>query len=131
MAIRTGVRFKPSVYRSSQETINAGLNPSPEGDGPPEGTVVRIVQLVGYNDAEVTTGGNPYRPGDPATERFIYILDEQPKMIDLSAINGKTQNQVNAIWSAVLSDYKTQMQPAVASLVKSEIGVQSAAPSLY
>jgi len=128
MAIRTGVRFKPSVYRSSQETINASLNP---GATPPTGTVVRIVQLVAYNDAELTTPGNPYAAGTPATESKIYILDEQPKMQELAAMDGKTQGQVNAMWAAVLAAYKTEMQPAAANLVKSEIGVQSAAPSLY
>ena len=128
MAIKTGVRFKPSVYRSSQSAVNMGLDPAAT---PPAGTIVRIVQLVGYDDTQVTTAGNPYRPGDAATERFMYILDEQPKMVALEGLDGKTQTQINAIWAQVLADYKTQMQPAVANLVKSEIGVQSAAPSLY
>lgn len=128
MAIRTGVRFKPSVYRSSQETINASLNP---GATPPTGTVVRIVQLVGYDDTQVAYAGNPYAAGTPATESKIYILDEQPKMIELAAVNGQSQANVNAMWAAVLAAYKTEIQPAVANLVKSEIGIQSAAPSLY
>ncbi len=107
-----------------------GLNPSPE-EGPPSGAVVRIVQLVGYDDTQVAFAGNPYRPGTQDTERFIYILDEQPKMLALEAFNGITQNQANTLWANVLAAYKAEMQPAVANLVKSEIGVQSVAPSLY
>ena len=128
MAIRTGVRFKPAIYRSSQEAINMGLNPAAT---PPEGTIVRIVQLVGYDDTKVAFAGNPYKKGDPATEQHIYILDEQPKQLELAAVNGKTQAEVNAMWSTILANYKTQMQPAVANLVKSEIGVQLVDPSLY
>lgn len=128
MAIRTGVRFKPSVYRSSQETINAGLNPAAV---PPSGTIVRIVQLVGYDDTQVAYAGNPYAPGTQATESKMYILDERPLMLELSSFNAMNQAQANAAWAAVLASYKTEMQPAVANLVKSEIGVQTAAPSLY
>lgn len=128
MTIRTGVRWKPSVYRSSQETINQGLDPSTT---PPSGTIVRIAQCVAYDDTKVATGGNPYKPGSPATEVEIYILDESPRLLDLAAMDGKTQVQINAMWATALTDYKVFIQPAVAALVKSEIGVQLTPPSLF
>lgn len=128
MAIQTGVRWKPSVYRSSQETINQGLNPAAT---PPAGTIVRIAQLVAYDDTKVTTVGNPYAPGTPATESQMYILDEIPVGLDLTAMNGKSQAQITAMWGAALAAQKTYWQPAVANLVKSEIGVQLTPPSLY
>ena len=128
MAIRTGVRFKPTIYKSTMSAVNAGLNAV---STPPSGTIIRTVQLFGYDDTKVGTGGNPYVAGLPESEVHIYVLDESTVQIELAAIDGKTQAQVNAIWAQALADYKTAIAPAVPNLLKSEIGVFNAGFSLY
>lgn len=127
--ISTGVRFKPAIYRSTQDTINQGLDPSAT---PPSGVVVRTAQLVAWVTAKfVPYGPLTYAPGSQGTEILMFILDETPIMLSLESMDGKTQNQVTAMWGAALAGYKASIEPAVDALLASEYGVQSTLPILF
>lgn len=140
MAIKGAVRWKPTMYRSSMETTVIDLNPrgeqyDEEGDvtgqtGIPEGTLVFIAQAVAYDDAAVGTTANPYRPGDPATERHVVILHERTYTKSLAAAHAATQAQIDADLAATLAAYRDWILPAGPALVKAYYAARMAAPVL-
>lgn len=98
MAIHGALRYKPDIYQTALETTIAEIDLSTT---PPTGVVVRTAQLVLFDDA-VTTGAN-YKPGDPATERNLCLVDQTPIMIDLASFAGKTAEQCNKMWTDALN----------------------------
>jgi hypothetical protein len=130
MAIKGAVRFKPDMYRSTLEATVGGLQPTPEGGGPPKGTVYMPVQLVAYDDAQVGTGGNPYVPGAPASEQFITVLYEDTLQMDLAAFNGISQAAATALWATALDNWKTWVTPAGVNLLKATRAARNLPPSV-
>jgi hypothetical protein len=106
MALRTGTRFKPDTFRGAQETFYE--NPTRASPGAPlQADVVRVVQLVVYDDA-VIVAGSPgagqvrYRAGSEETESRLIIADQEVIRVALSALRGKTLAAQTAIWQAAL-----------------------------
>lgn len=102
MATHYAVRWRPQIYRSTLETVLSGSPANPAADPPTPDTQARTetLQLVAYDDTELGTAGNPYRPGDAATEVKIAIVDEKTLTLALSAFAGKTEAQSKALWDA-------------------------------
>ena len=128
MALKGAVRYCPTV-NSSLETTIAGLDASVD---PPTGTIVMTAQLVAYDDTKVGVAGNPYVPGDPNTEKFIFVVYQTPISLELSAFDGLTLSQSAALWSAALASFKASI-PAQAALTmfNAAYSAQTAPPSIY
>lgn len=138
MAVKGAVRYKPDTYRSSLETLVAGLSPQgaqtnpgvqpPTYDGVPAGDVVMVAQLVAYDDVQLQLAN--YKPGDPLTEQYITVLHERPITLALAAFNGLTQTQATALWTAELNSYKTWVTPAATTLLRAIRAARRANPVL-
>lgn len=113
MAIQAAVRWKPDIYRSSLETTIQDFDPTAT---PPTGQVVMTAQAVVF-DNTVVTGAN-YKPGDPATERNIVVLYEEPITMELAAFDGLTEAQAKAAWDAALADFLARVTPAGPLLIR-------------
>lgn len=127
MAVVGAVRWKPDTYRSSLETTVAGLSVDPEGDGPPEGTIVMVAQLVAYDDQRFP---NPqaYQSGNPATEQWVTVLYAEPIMMDLSAFASMTDQQAQDAWADALAAFGARLLPAVPVLIRAVRAAKIAPP---
>jgi hypothetical protein len=125
MAIKGAVRWRPDAFRSPLTTTVANLDPTAT---PPAGQVVMIAQLVAYDETAVT--GANYRAGDPATERELVILYEEPVSMELAAFDGLTNAAAAALWSTALDAFKARVLPAGPVLVKAIRAARIAPPVL-
>lgn len=123
MAIKGAVRWRPDAFRSPLTTTVANLDPAAT---PPAGQVVMIAQLAAYDDQQVTAQN--YEPGDPATEKRLVILYEEPITMELAAFDGLANAQAAALWTDALDDFKTRVTPAAAVLVKAIRAARTAPP---
>lgn len=123
MAIKGAARWKPDVYRTSLESTVIELDPAAS---PPSGIVVMIAQLVVYDDTVVTPAN--YLAGDPATERNITVLFEQPVSKALGPFTAMTGAQALAEWDAALSTFAAWVQPAGVVLVRAIRNARRSAP---
>lgn len=128
MAIHFAARWRPQIYRSTTEAIIVNRHPaSPDADPPipaSAGQRIEVLQLVCFDDAEVGTPDNPYRPGDPQTEQYLAICDEAVIQLDVSAFAGKTPAQARALWDAARDARIAawQAQPDIGALVMAALG---------
>lgn len=125
MAIRGACRWRPDAFRSPLTTTVANLDPAAT---PPTGQVVMHAQLVAYDDTVVTPAS--YSPGDPATEKALVILYEEPITMELAAFDGLTTGAAAALWADALTEFKTRVTPAGPVLLKAIRPARIAAPIL-
>lgn len=125
MAIRGAVRYKPDTYRSTLSTTIANFDPAAT---PPAGTIVMTAQAIAYDDTQVTAAN--YQPGDPATERNLVVLYEEPISMELAAFDGLTQAAASQLWTDALTAFKTRLTPAGPVLVKAIRSARLAPPIL-
>ena len=123
MAIKGAVRWRPDAFRSPLTTTVANLDPAAT---PPTGQVVMIAQALVYDDTKVT--GANYKPGDPATERELVILYEEPVSMELAAFDGLTEAQAAALWEDALTAFKTRVLPAGPVLIRAIRTARTAPP---
>jgi hypothetical protein len=128
MAIKGAVRYKPSVNSSLEATV-AGLDTTAT---PPSGIVVVTAQLVAYDDTKVGIAGNPYVPGDPATEKFVKVVYQDAIQMSLEAFDGLSMVAAQALWTTALTNWKNTIgTPAALTLYTAVYGALTAAPILY
>lgn len=125
MAVKRAVRWQPDAKMNVQQTLIGGLDTS---TNPAGGTVTMVAQLVAYDDT-VVTGGN-YSAGDPATEKNLAILYQEPVSMDLASFNGLTAANAKAQWDAALAAFGTRMQTnaADALIQKAVLSARRSAP---
>lgn len=132
MATHYAARWRPQIGTGALSTVISG-SPGDPGNPPTvpatEDTQARTerLQLVVYDDTEVGPGlnpPNPYRPGDPATETKLAIVDEVPLTQMISAFAGKTEAQAQAIWDAARDAQITTWQndPQIMAKVRAARG---------
>lgn len=127
MAIKGAVRFAPDMYKSALESTVGQLNAAAS---PPTGTVFMPVQLVTYDDTKVGTAGNPYVPGDPASEVHITILYTDTLSMELAAFQGKSQAAATALWTDAITAWRDAVAPAGPNLLKAIRAARIAPPIL-
>jgi hypothetical protein len=98
MALQYAVRWRPVPFRSTIETISTPDQTDENGAVIP-GQRIQTLQAIAFDDTKVGTAGNPYRPGDPATEQHLAIIEEVPIQLDIAAFAGKTVAQATALWN--------------------------------
>ncbi len=123
MAIKAAVRWQPDAFRTSLETTIQNFDPTTT---PPSGTLIRMAQLVVYDDTEVT-GGN-YAAGDPATERNLVLLYAEPIGMELALFQPLNAAASAAAWATALQAFANRVTPAVALLVKAQRAAMRTAP---
>lgn len=99
MAIKYAARWRPVAYRSTIESIIVPAGTDDEGNPTGPGWRVQTLQAIVFDDARFAAG-NPYKPGDPATEQHLAIIEEVPIQLDIAAFAGKTYAQAKALWDA-------------------------------
>lgn len=111
MAIVIRARFKPLVNRDPQQTMIERFDAAAG-----TGTVVLPVQIVAYDDATY----NPATavPGDPQQEAWLDVLYEDVVRLDLAALAGRTQAQVNAALAAALDGWSVSLKSAGPGVLK-------------
>lgn len=109
MAVQVGWRCKPDVFRDPLQATLSGMDFAAV-----TGTVLMPIQLVSYNDADINVG--TAMPGDPASERYITVLDEDVLQADLSALAGMTAPQVAAFWKSAGDAWALARKPSAAAL---------------
>lgn len=109
MAVNIGWRTKPDIQRDPLQATLAGMDYAAG-----TGTVLMPVQLVSYNDTDVNVA--TAIPGDPASERYITILDEDVLQGDLAALGAMTAPQVAAFWKAAGDGWALARKPSVSAL---------------
>lgn len=117
MAIRYGVRWRPVPFRSTIETITVASETGP-------GWRVQTLQAVAYDDTQLGTTANPYRPGDPASEQYLAIIAEIAIQLDIAAFAGKTIAQSRAMWDAARDTQKDAWlaDPNIGAMLNAAVG---------
>jgi hypothetical protein len=87
-----------------------------------------VAQAVAYDDTVVT--GATYQAGDPATERNLVVLYEEPITKELAIFEPMTAAQATAEWAAALDAFKARVLPAGPLLVKAIRTARIAPPVL-
>ena len=109
MAIVQGWRMKPDINRDPLQSTLAGMDYATA-----TGTVLMPIQLVSYNDADVNVA--TAIPGDPASERYITVLDEDVLQGDLATLGAMTAPQVAAYWKSAGDGWALARKPSAAAL---------------
>jgi hypothetical protein len=78
------------------------------------GTVLMPIQLVSYNDADINV--TTIVQGDPASEKFITVLDEDVLQGDLAVLGAMTAIQVATFWQAAGNAWALARKPSAAAL---------------
>lgn len=127
MAVKRAVRWQPDAKMNVQQTLIAGLDTS---QNPATGTVTMVAQLVAYDDTVVTSGN--YSAGDPATEKNIAILYQEPVSMDLTSFNALTAANAKAQWDAALTAFGTRMRTNAADALvqKAVLSARRSAPQV-
>lgn len=122
MAIKYGIRWRPTPFRSTIEAIT--VNRDLAADPPTSGQRVQTLQLIAFDDQKVGTAGNPYRPGDPGTEQHIAVVDERPIALDVAAFAGTTNAEAQARWDAARDAQRAawEAEPDILALIRAAIG---------
>lgn len=125
MAIRIGIRIKPEPGRSALETTIQ----DPDYSGPtPSGGMVRVLQLVGWDDATLPLGN--YQPGMPETERHLVIIDQHVVTMDVAAFASKSIAQAKAMWEQAFAPKVAEWTAAKPTLTIAAAGAASVEPVL-
>ena len=125
MSIRTAIRLKPDTFRGGLETTIQWSTPAAAPGGPVParaGTVVRIAQLVIYDDTKVGNAQSPYNPGSEATERFVVVCDQEAISLALGSFAGLTYQAAQALWQAPLQAAADRWAPDRDALAKAAGG---------
>lgn len=122
MAIKYAARWRPTPFRSTIEAIVVPMTNS-EGEPTGPGWRVQTLQAIVFNDASFPAG-NPYKPGDPATEQHLAIIEEVQIQLDIAAFAGKTYAQAQAMWDAARDGQIAlwQSDPAMDAKIKAAAG---------
>lgn len=127
MAIRIGVRIKPEPGRSALETTIQ----DPDYSGPAgtaTGGMVRVLQLVGWDDAKFPLAN--YEPGMPETERHLVIIDQHVVTMDIAAFAGKSIAQARAMWEQAFAPKVAEWTAAKPTLTIAAAGAAAVEPIL-
>lgn len=128
MAKAIAIRLRPRTFGSSLETVNQDASP---GGG---GARVEIMQLVVYDNTKVGPGSsNPYVPGSPASEQFIFPVRNEVCILPHSAFAGKTDIEAKAIWTAERDRWIAawQAMPDIAAQIQNAWGAANVDLVLY
>lgn len=123
MAIKAAVRFKPEVGRTPLETT---IQTPDFTATPPTGGMVRIIQLVGWDDATLPLAS--YQAGMPDSERRLVVIDQKAVTLDISAFSGITYAAAEALWQAELTAAAAEWTPVLATLLRAAAGSVLADP---
>lgn len=83
-------RFKPDMNRSTLETLAQSVTADEQGN--PQGTLTLPIQIISWDTADLAPAD--YKPGDPATERFLTIVDEETVQVDAAVLGSQSGAQV-------------------------------------
>ena len=101
MAIQMRARFAPRPTRFIFERNAAAAEP--------EGDIIMVGQVVGYDDAVVTVGN--YKAGDEATEANLVIVAENVFTWAAEGLAGLTATQRRDRFFADLDAWAVQIKP--------------------
>lgn len=123
MAIKYAARWRPTPFRSTIEAIIVPMTDAETGESTGPGWRVQTLQAIVFDDARFAAG-NPYKPGDPATEQHLAIVEEIQIQLDIAAFAGKTYAQAQAMWDAARDQQIAawQADPYIDAKVKAAAG---------